>query len=71
MDLANLGFGPELQAILEDDEPQVINLYHGLNKKPLARPGGVGPKGKSERVKMDLRKLISNIFDNKGTVTNF
>jgi hypothetical protein len=24
MDLANLGFGPELQAILEDDEPQVI-----------------------------------------------
>ena len=25
MDLANLGFGPELQAILEDDEPQVTN----------------------------------------------
>ena len=27
MDLANLGFGPELQAILEDDEPQVGWLF--------------------------------------------
>ena len=46
MDLANLGFGPEQQAILEDDEPQVINLYHGLNKKTSSQAWENWTKGK-------------------------